>query len=143
MPEYFIFEIAKWEPYYLFSLSADKHKEEFYSEYAGFEIKAICIFPEKLKGREATFDVTGRRDGLMPLSEHTQNWEPKGVGELELSPTYGRFYTSIPQDSLDFMSSSFSQGHFRFILLYGPSLKRSKSLCTEMQFKQSVDLEDY
>ncbi|MDD3029375.1 MAG: hypothetical protein PHS57_03725 [Alphaproteobacteria bacterium] len=144
MPEYFIFEIAKWEPYYFLSIDTGKYREGPYSENVGFEIEATCVFPEKVKGRTAAFDIAGRRNCLMPpIAQDDPDWTPRCVGELELSPTYGRFYSSIPHESVQIVLSALAHGLFRFILVYGPPLKRSKSPCSFMQFKRTVDLDEY
>lgn len=144
MPEYFIFEIDAWEPYYMFSINTDKYIEDSYSENAGLEMKTHCVFPEKLNGREATIRLASKRDGLVCAWEkNLPDMKLKGIGELELSPGYGRFYSSIPHESLGFLSSSLGDGKFRFILFYGPPLKRNRSLCVSMEFKRDVNLEEY
>lgn len=143
-PVSYIFEIGKWELAYHFSVDHGKYRDGPYSEHTGIQFEACCIFPETFKGRLATFDIAGRRDCLTPpILEREPDWIPRCVGELELQPTSGRFYTSIPHDSLTLVLTAFAQGLFRFILVYGPLLKRSKSLCSSMQLMQSVNLEDY
>ena len=143
-PESYIFEIVKWEPSYFLTVGDRKHREGPYYEHAGLDIEASCIFPENMKGRAANFHVAGARDCLTPRAyQNDPEWTPRCVGELELSPSYGRFYTSIPHDSLAVVLSTFAHGLFKFILVYGPTLKRNKSLCSSMHFMQNVNLEEY
>jgi hypothetical protein len=142
--ESFIFEIVRWSPSYFFSVDSNKHRDGPYNEHAGIEIEATCIFPETLKGRSAQFEIAGSRDCLTPWSyKNDPDWVPRCVGELVLHPTRGRFYTSVPHDSLPFVLTAFAHDLFRYVLVYGPPLNRSKSLCSSFHLMQSVDLEEY
>jgi hypothetical protein len=60
-----------------------------------------------------------------------------------LPPTAGRFYASIPHDSLAGFMTAMAHGLYRYILLYGPPLVRGKSLCNSLDFKRTIDVDDY
>jgi hypothetical protein len=143
-PECFIFEIGAWEPGYIFSVDSGKHRSAPYSEHVLLEIDATCVFPEKLAGREIRVSISGQRDCLNPFAyRQDKDWVPRCIGLLELPPAGGRFYTSVPHDSIAALTVSLAHRMYRYILLYGPPLGRSKSLCSSMQFERTVDFENY
>jgi len=41
------------------------------------------------------------------------------------------------------ITTALAHGLFRYVETYGPPLKRSKSLCSEFRFLQTVNLEEY
>jgi hypothetical protein len=41
------------------------------------------------------------------------------------------------------LTAAMGQDGFSYVLLNGPTLFRSKSLCTSFNFERSVDLEEY
>lgn len=143
-PQYFIFEIAEWQPTYILSVNHDRYRDSAYREHAGIELQASCIFPRNLAGRVARFNIAGQRDCLMPeVFKRDSSWTPRCVGALELKPSQGHFYTSVPHESLPFLTTLFSHGAIRFVVLYGASMSRGRSLCSSFQLERAVNLEDY
>ena len=143
-PQYFIFEIAELKPTYILAIDNDRYRESAYRESAGLEFKGTCVFPKPLSGRSADFYIAGRRDCLTPEAfKNDETWSPRCIGELELSPDRGHFYTCVPHESLSFLSSLFIGGVARFVLLHGAPMSRGRSLCASMQLVNAVDLEYY
>ncbi len=144
LPEHFIFEITDFAPKYTFGVNHFRYRDEPWWEHIEVEVATACIFPPKVAGRPALFKLVGQRDVWTPFEwQQDKNWRPLCVGVLELPPSGGRFYASIPNDSMTPLSAALAQGLFRYALLYGPPLSRGKSPCQSIDFKQSVDLEDY
>jgi len=145
MPEYFIFEIKKLEASYSLSINSNHQSDEGpYNEHMSIEFDAKCIYPKKFDGVMARVDVVGKRDCLEPkIYQNNSDWKPRCVGCLELSPAGGRFYISVPHESMSFILDALTHNMFRFLSLWGPPLKRGKSLCLEFRFIQSINLEDY
>lgn len=142
--ECYIFQIDAWKPGYIFSVDSSTHRAGPYSEHLGLELDATCIFPEKLAGRAIQISLAGRRDCLSPFAyQQDEEWVPRCIGALEFPPSGGRFYTSVPHDSITALTLSLAHQMYRYILLYGPPLGRRKSLCSSMQFERTVDLDDY
>ncbi len=142
--ESYVFEIVRWEPSYGFSVDQNRDREGPYREHTILEIQTSCIYPKKLAGRATHFSLSGRRGCLVPpVYRHDPEWVPRCVGMLELPPSGGRFYTSVPHDSLPALITPLVHRLYRYILLFGPPLSRGKSLCFSMQLERTVDLEDY
>ena len=143
-PGYFIFEIKEWEPTYSLSVNYDKFRDTAYREHVGLDIDAVCVFPPPLAGRETRFNLAAERNCLTPeIFKQDSDWKPRCVGLLDLPPANGRFYLSVPHESISVVITALAHGLFRYVETYGPPLKRSKSLCSEFRFVQSVDLEEY
>jgi hypothetical protein len=140
----FLFEIAEWHPEYAFSVGHDRFDEGPYSEHVDIEIKAICIAPKRWAGRSATFDLIGQRE-LMNRERyrHDPDWRPSGIAILDLRPRSGSFYVFIPYEALTFLLTGFAAGLFRYIDLWGPELKRSRSHCRSMRLLRAIDPEEY
>ena len=101
-------------------------------------------YPPKLAGRTATLRFVGDRERLLAIPPmKDRDWRPNGIGLLELTPSRGDFYARIPMDAVWGLIAAMGQAGFSYVLLNGPSLFRSKSLCTSFSFERSVDLEDY
>ena len=142
--ESYVFEIVRWEPTYSLSVDQSRDRTGPFSEHAIIEIYATCLLPRKLAGRTIQLSLAGRRDILSPpVYRHDPEWIPHCVGLLELRPSGGSFYASVPHDSLPFLLESLAHRMCRYVLLYGPPLSRGKSLCTSLELERSVDLEDY
>lgn len=140
---HFIFEIIRWEPGYSLSVDNRRDRKGPYNEFAHLAVHTACTFPETLAGRAAYFQLSGKRDCLEPeVFQRDPSWNARCVGMLELPPSRGCFYTSVPHDSLLFLLTSLSHGLFRFVMLYGPILSRGKSFCSSMELLKSVDPED-
>lgn len=140
----YIFQIAGLRPSYILSVNAGKYRETAFSEHMGIDIDAKCVFPEKLVGRTATITLAARRDSLTPEAfKEDSDWIPNCIGALELTTEGGRFYTDVPHESFGALATSLLQGLLRFVVLYGPPLKRGRTLCSSMQLEHSVNLEDY
>jgi hypothetical protein len=140
--EYFVFEIQTWEPDYSLSVNHSRLERDPYWEHTKIGIGGICIWPKNLVGRTAHFDLVGKRDQLTP-DKDDPDWKPRCVGELDMRQPEGRFYTFIPNDSMTYLLSGLAHGQFRIIEVYGPTLKRGKSLCTSIDLKQTINLEEY
>jgi hypothetical protein len=142
--EHFIFEISSFEHRYSVLVNPQGYEEPPYWEHSTIRIPTVCVFPAKLAGRDVLFDVAARRDFWTPYEwRKDPNWRPRCVGQLELPLAGGRFYSSIPQESMAAFLTAMTHGLFRFILLYGPPLTRGKSLCGSMSFERAVDLDEY
>jgi hypothetical protein len=142
--ESYIFEIADFRPSYSLSVEHRKYEKRPWWEHTEIEFDSRCIFPEKLAGRTATFDLVADRNFWTPYAwQKDKDWRPACVGCLELSPSHGRFYCPIAFDSLPGLLTAMAHGLYRYVLVYGPPLKRGKSLCNNLQFMRTVDLDDY
>lgn len=142
--ETFVFRIDAWEPEYSFAVNHSRLEVGPYWEHAGLTFSGTCIFPPKLAGRSATLRFVGDRELLQsrpPLED--RDWRPSGVGLLELPPIRGAFYARIPMDAVWGLIAAMSRAGFSYVLLNGPTLIRSKSLCTSFRFERTVDLEEY
>lgn len=145
-PEFqtYLFEVKEWEPTYSLSVNHDRREDKPYSEHVTIHFVAPCIFPLPLAGRLIDFHFFGERDHMRPLIfQRDPDWRPLCVGSLEFRPEQGNFYSSVPLENLPFILTAFAHGKFRFVSLWGPTLKRNKSLCTSMSFEQSVNLDEY
>lgn len=139
----YVFEIVDWEPHYSLSLNRDRRDERLYNEYINIQFTGACVFPKPLVGRTAQFHVAGERNFMTPMIvQYQPDWQPRCVGELELRPSTGHFYTSMPIENLGFVLSAFEHSLFRYVCLWGPSLKWSKSLCLSMSFDKAVNFEE-
>ena len=142
--ETFIFAIGGWEPEYSFAVNHSRLEDGPYWEHAGLTLTAACVYPPKLAGRTATLRFVGDRERLLarpPMKD--RDWRPTGVGLLELTPSRGDFYARIPMDAVWGLIVAMGQAGFSYVLLRGPTLFRSKSLCTSFSFERTVDLEEY
>ena len=142
--ECYVFEIGEWKPSYILSVNRQRDRTGAFYEHIDIEIQTLCIYPKKLAGRSAQFTLSGQRNCLTPTAyQRDPDWIPNCVGLLELPPTRGRFYTAVPHESLSALITPLIHRLFHFVLLFGPPLSRGASLCSSMQFEQTVDLEDY
>ena len=140
----FVFEIRSWQPQYFWSVNNTKFLEGPFWEHVGIEAEASCLLPKKVAGRTATFDFSGSRD--FPDREAQRrdpSWRPKGIATLDLPPTNGRCYCSVPVEYLSFLMAGFAHGLFKFIVLSGPPLSRGHSTCTSIHLEQAINLEEY
>jgi hypothetical protein len=143
MSEAFVFEIKGWEPSYSLSINRMKDRPGPYSEFLNAEIATQCISPKHLVGRAATFSLFGERDMLdLETYKSDPNWKPRCIGMLELKPSYGRFYATVPHESLASIIPALIKGMYRFIMVSGPPLKRSCSFCDSFHLMTKVDPED-
>jgi len=143
-PQYFIFDIGEIRPTYILSVDHDRYRESSYSEHAGIEFQAVCVFPKRLTGRSVLFNLAGQRGCLTPEAfKRDSSWKPRCVGALEIRPDRGLFYSAVPHESLPFLTTLFVHGEVRFVVLYGEPLSRGKSLCSSVQLEKAVNLEDY
>jgi hypothetical protein len=141
--ESYVFEIKEWEPSHLLSVNQDRYREGAYSEYLTIEFAGLGIHPDAIKGRTVRFDISGRRDMLEPDAyRRDPRWRPLCVGALETHRSVGQFYFSVPHDDMAFLLFAFVHGQFRYISLWGPVMKRGKSLCSSVHFMRSVDLSE-
>ena len=142
--QHYGFEIAEWHPSYLLSVNRDRRLNRLYDEYASIEISAVCILPDKLKGRTARITIMGDREHTKPARlEYDPGWRPQSIGGLELRPSGGEFYMMVPLDHLLFLFSAIDCGMFRYVLLWGPEMVRSRSLCTGVELLKTVNPDDY
>ncbi len=142
--QHYGFEITAWEPSYSLSVNHDRRLERLYNEYAGIEISGACILPTKLKGRTARITIMGDRDHTKSVSlENDPSWRPRSIGGLEFRPSGGEFYMMVPLDHLLFLFSAIERGMFRYILLWGPEMVRSRSLCKSVQLLKEVNPDEY
>jgi len=113
-------------------------------EHSGLELEGSCVHPQIFVGRRVAFRVWTRRDCRQPdIFKRDPEWTPRCVGQLELPPSIGRFYMSVPHESFPSLLTGLAAGLFRFILLWGLPLCRGQSPCQSVQWAQSVNLEDY
>lgn len=139
----YVFEIKDWEPSHLLNVNQKRNGEGPCNEYVTIEFLGSCIHPEALKARTVRFDISGRREMLEPeVYRRDPAWKPLCIGLLESHPSGGRFYFSVPHDNMAFILSAFAHGCFRYISLWGPALKRGKSLCMSVHLTRSVDLDE-
>ena len=138
--QFLIFEIKAWEPSYSFSVNRSGDDESDFSEYAELHLDTVCVYPDPFVGRTAKMIASSRR-GLFnpPNPRRDPNEKPNNVGLLDLPPSGGSFYTGVPNDSLPFIMAAIAGGHFRYLMLSGPSLKRSHSLPTQIHFARTDD----
>jgi hypothetical protein len=142
--ESYIFEITSFAPSYGLSVEHRKYADGPWWEHAEIEIDATCLFPASLAERTATFTLVADREFWTPYDwQKDHAWRPNGVGLLEVSPTQGRFYAPIAFESMPGLLTAMAHGLYRYILLYGPPLKRRKSLCTSIRFSRTIDLQNY
>jgi len=142
--QHFIFEIKEWVPCYSLSVNHDKFRETAFREHVGIDLNAVCVFPQSLAGRSVELYVVGDRHCLKPaILQDDPGWRPRCVGALEWSPSRSNFYVGVPHESVPVITTALAHGLFRYVETYGPPLKRSKSLCSEFRFLQTVNLEEY
>jgi hypothetical protein len=91
------------------------------------------------------FEITDFEPIYMLNVNHQRDhdWRPRCVGLLDLPPANGRFYASIPHESMGMLLAALTTGHYRYVLLFGPALSRGKSLCQSIHFQRTVDLAEY
>ena len=141
--QYYVFEIGAWELEHLLSVNSDRYRDGPYNEHLTIEFTGTCVHPEALKGRTVRFDIAGKRDMLQPeVFQRDPEWKPRCIGALETNPSGGWFYFSVPHDSMACILTAFAHGLFRYVSLWGPALKRGKSLCTSVHLLRSVDLNE-
>ena len=139
----FVFEIKDWRPSYLLSVNHDRYRPGLYSEYVTIEFESTCVFPPALAGRPLRSHVGADRDFLEPSILRIQpDFKPRCVGLLDLPPTGGRFDFAVPFETMGMLLPGFAHGHYRYLSLWGPVLKRGKSLCTTLHLERSVDLDE-
>jgi hypothetical protein len=144
MPVHYVFEIAGFEPTYMLSVNPRRDDDKPWWEHLSLEFATVCRLPERLAERPATFQLVADREFWTPYAwRRDHDWRPLGVGLLEISPMAGRFYASIPNDSMPTFMTAMAHGLYRYVLLYGPPLKRGKSLCTSLDFRRAIDFDDY
>lgn len=142
--ESYIFELRSWQPKYLLAVDRDRYTESAHSEYAHLAFEGECVHPLVHAGRVAGFTLASRRDFMAPThSKKDLDWKPNGLGVLELSKSRAEFYTGVPHETLVFLMNGLALNLFRYALVFGPPLKRGKSLCTTFEFLRDVNLEDY
>ncbi len=135
-----IFEIKQWEPSYTFAVNRMPDREGEYSEHAELRLDTVCVYPDQFAGRTATITASSRRELFDRRTKFLRKEErPDSLGLLELKPSGGSFYAGVPHDSLPFIVSALVAGQFRYVMLAGPSLKRSHSLSTELYFTRTAD----
>ena len=103
MSEAYIFEIKEWQPNYILSVDRNKDRLGPYREHLSVELETECIYPQKLVGRSALFNLAGDRDFMMPPTyRRDPDWVPNCVGFLELppSPTQSRIFSPIGSNIL-------------------------------------------
>ena len=135
-----VFEIKEWEPSYSFSLNRSEDAESDYSEYAELHLNTACIYPDAFAGRTASMIFSSRR-GLFekPDPRRDDRDKPADVGLLNLPPSGGSFYAGVPHDTVPYLMSAIALERFRYVMIAGPSLKRSHSLATEIYFSRTAD----
>jgi hypothetical protein len=142
--QHFIFEVQSWEPEYWVSVNHERHGGRPYSEHVGIDINGSCVLPRKLSDRSASFHLVGERNYFNPdFYGQEPDWRPRCVGELDLRPGRGSFYSQLPHDAMPSLLSGLAAGSFRYILLWGPPLRWGKPRCTSIDLRRSVFLEDY
>lgn len=140
----FIFEIASWQPEYLLSIDYDRYRLRPYNEYAHIRLSTVCIHPQKWAGRKARITVMGAENFMTPeVLKRNPEWIPNCVAAIDLPPSNGDFSLAVPMERLPFLMTAFSAGMFRYLLLWGPPLKRSRSMCSSAHFERTVDLSEY
>lgn len=141
----YIFEIEDWEPSYMFSINHDsRFGRGPYWEHLGLELTGTFVHPEKAMGRKTTFTVRGDREleesfGRSERVEH----QPRGVAFVTMRGDYTEVLASMPQDSLRCVAAMLACDRFRYLLLHGEALYRSKATITSLSFKRTVDLDEY
>jgi len=139
-----IFEMNDWWPDYLFGLEHDKHEPDLYREHAAIIISGTCVFPRERSGAKTLLRFVGERDIQKPaVLKYEKNWRPLGIGVLEMRGERREYYGHLPYDAIWGLCSALAADRLRFVLLYGPSLKRGISRTTSISFQRSVDLDDY
>ena len=141
---HYVLEISSFEPTHRLSLNPRDYDEKPWWEHVALEITTICRLPEKVAGRPIRFELVADREFWTPYEwRKDHGWRPRTVGLLELSPTMGRFYASIPHDSMVTFMTAMAHELYRYILLYGPPLLRGKSLCTSLDFRRTINFDDH
>lgn len=142
--DYFIFEIVEWQPDYLLSINHDRYRLRPYNEYTNIRLSAVCVHPQKWAGRTARISVAGEESFMTPeVFKRDPEWKPNCVAAIYLPPTNGDFSVTVPIERLPFLMMAFSEGMFPNLLLWGPPLKHSRSLSSELHFERTVDLSEY
>lgn len=135
-----VFEIKAWEPSYSFSLNRKDDLDSDYCEYAELHLETACVYPDALADRSARMIFSSRRGLLdIPDPRRDESEKPKDVGLLQLPPSGGNFYAGVPHDTVPFLMSAIALERFRYVMIAGPSLKRSHSLPTEIYFSRTAD----
>jgi hypothetical protein len=136
----YIFEITDWEPAYHLSVNASKYDDGAFNEINLLQIETVCRYPEKLAGRSAHFDLYGRRGFMEPPEwQHDRNWRPPNVAHLELSPSGGRCYAPMPNESIGGLITALAHERIRYVSLHGKPLSRGRSLCWSIGFSRQED----
>lgn len=142
--ESFIFELGEFQSSYMLGVNPRQDEDEPWWEHFSVLINATCILLKKVAGRIARFDIVADRKMFVPnAGAREPNWRPLGVGLLELPPSGGRFYVSVPHDTMLAFLTAVSSGHFGYAVLSGEPLARGRSLCRSLHFERSIDLTDY
>ncbi len=140
----YIFEIVAWQPEYLLSVDYDRYRRGPYHEYADIGLSTSCVHPKNWAGRPAQIVIMGEENFMMPEAlKRDPDWTPNCVAAIYLPPANGDFALSVPMERLPFLMTAFSVGMFRYLLLWGPPLKRSRSMCTSVHFERTVDFTEY
>jgi hypothetical protein len=138
----FLFEIEKAHPHYSFG-NGSRFDRTAFSEHFHPEWDAVCIAPEKFKGRKTRFTIIGDR------SDERDLWEQKladenhsGVGTLTFRGERSEYLGSVPFDALWNVVHATISGGLRFIYLHGAALRRGTARMTSIGFYEEFDVED-
>jgi hypothetical protein len=140
----FIFEINDWVPNYSFGVNNSKYFEGLYSDHAELELRTTCIFPTVRAGERTVIRVVGERDIHNPeYLKYNSDWKPNGVGTLEMRGERREYYGNLPYDVIWGLSAALAAEQVRYVLLYGPSLKRGTTRTQSIEFQRDVNLDNY
>ena len=140
----FIFEINDWVPNFSFGVDNSKYFEGLYSDHAELELSTTCVFPVVRTGEATIIRLVGERDIHNPeFLKSNSDWKPNGVGTLEMRGERREFYGNLPYDAIWGLCTALAAQRLRYILLYGPSLKRGSTRTQSIDFQRDVNLDDY
>lgn len=141
--ELLIFEIKGWEPEYHFSVNGLQDGDGPYREVVLVKVHAVCRYPEKVFGREASFSLYAERDMFEPEElKHDREWRPKGIGYVDLPPANGHGYARLPHDSMPGLMTALTHKGFRYLTLHGTPLKRGSSTFNSIGFTNDEGLDE-
>lgn len=135
--ETYLFRILAIEPSYLLSSRETAISPSDTGEYLHPEIRAVCEFPAKLKGRETRMTFLASRTML------EEECRGHGLGALTMRGERSEYLGSIPMDIAISLPSTIAVGGYRWIHLHGETLKHGTARIKSVGFFHDVDPDDY
>lgn len=138
-PLEYVVEILEWDWSLRFGLQHDRHSRRAYSDFRHIELSGQLVMPQGITSLPVELTIL---PDIEPETRRTDEFSPQAVGSLDLQESRLWGLVSMPKDALAPVLQMLAVKRLRYLSLYGPRLRRRKTLIQSYRLHRCLREDD-